>query len=91
MHDPDYRTWTDEALEREAQKLCSFHWTQAFMIGFLVGIVVFSIFHNTFGWLMLIPLWIAHKFTQDPRIKQKKQVEDELQARKLTESSKTTP
>ena len=89
MTQPDYRTWTNEALELEAKKLRSFHWTQAFMIGFLVGIVLFSIFRNTFGWLMLIPLWIAHKFTQDPRIQQKKRVEEELKARKTARSKES--
>jgi membrane protein insertase Oxa1/YidC/SpoIIIJ len=33
----------------------------AFFIGFLIGIVLYSIFNNTFGFLMLIPLYIIYR------------------------------
>ncbi|MEM9744173.1 MAG: hypothetical protein AAF918_15925 [Pseudomonadota bacterium] len=33
----------------------------AFAIGFLVGIVIYSIFANAFGLLMLIPLYLAYR------------------------------
>ena len=33
----------------------------AFMIGFLIGIVIYSVAANTFGFLMLIPLFLAYR------------------------------
>ena len=33
----------------------------AIAIGFLVGVVVYSIFADTFGLLMLIPLYVAYR------------------------------
>ncbi len=33
----------------------------AFLIGFLIGIVIYSVAANTFGFLMLIPLYMIYK------------------------------
>jgi len=35
--------------------------TNAFFIGFLVGIVIYSVAVNNFGFLTLIPLYLAYK------------------------------
>ncbi|MEM1411258.1 MAG: hypothetical protein AAGH19_02790 [Pseudomonadota bacterium] len=33
----------------------------AFFIGFLIGIVIFSVSVNSWGWFTLIPLYMAYK------------------------------
>jgi uncharacterized membrane protein len=52
---------TDEELLKEAKKLKSAAIMNAVLIGFLIGIVLFSVIKNSFGFLMLIPLFIAYK------------------------------
>lgn len=51
---------TDQELLQEAKKLNSTHIMNAVLIGFLCGIVIYSIVQNTWGLLMLIPLVFAY-------------------------------
>lgn len=74
---------TDQELLNEAKKLKSFSITNAFLIGFLFGIVIFSVVKSTFGFLMLIPLFFAYKLINDPKNKQVKEVEKLLKERNL--------
>ncbi len=74
---------TDQELLEEAKKLKSFSITNAFIIGFLFGIILYSILKSTFGFLMLIPLFFIYKFSNDPRAKRKKAVDELLKQRKL--------
>lgn len=74
---------TDQELLDEAKKLKSFSLTNAFIIGFLVGIVLYSVIENTFGFLMLIPLYMAYKFTNDPKAKRRETLEKLLKERGL--------
>ncbi|MCR9013585.1 hypothetical protein [Aquiflexum gelatinilyticum] len=61
---------------REAKILTAFFGLDnPFLIGVLIGIVVFSLFKSTFGFLMLIPLYFVHKMVNDPRNKRIKEVE----------------
>lgn len=39
----------------------------AFLIGFLVGIIIFSVVSNTWGFLTLIPLFIIYLFLKKPK------------------------
>ena len=39
----------------------------AFLIGFLIGIVVFSVAVNSWGFLTLIPLFLIYKLTRKPQ------------------------
>jgi len=73
----------DQELLAEVKKLQSFSIGNAFLIGFLFGIVVFSIFNSTFGLLMLIPLYFVYKFSNDPKMKRKKEAEELLKERNL--------
>ena len=41
--------------------------TTAFFIGFLVGIVIYSVARNTLGFLTLIPLYIIYRLVSGPR------------------------
>jgi len=41
--------------------------TNALFIGFLYGIIFFSIVKNTWGMLTLIPLYIAYKLIKDSK------------------------
>ncbi len=65
----------------EAKKLKSFSITNAFLIGFLVGIVVFSVFKNSWGMLTFIPLYLVYKLVNDPRNKRRKDIEQLLKER----------
>ncbi len=74
---------TDQELLEEAKKLKSFSIVNAFFIGFLIGIIIFSIFKSTFGFLMLIPLYFIHKMINDPKNKRIKELEIVLKQRNL--------
>lgn len=60
---------TDAELLEEVKALKSFSLTTAFMIGFLVGIILFSIFYSAYGLSMLIPLYLIYLFVKDPKVK----------------------
>ena len=83
MDTRDLSQLTDQELLEEAKKLRSFSLTNAVLIGFLVGIVVYSIINSTFGFLMLLPLYLAHRMINDPRNKKVKEVELLLKQRNL--------
>ena len=83
MDTRDLSQLTDQELLEEAKKLRSFSLTNAVLIGFLVGIVVYSIINSTFGFLMLLPLYLAHRLINDPRNKKVKEVELLLKQRNL--------
>jgi len=53
----------------------------AFFIGFLVGILVYSIALNTWGFLSLIPLYLIYVFLKKP--KQYQALKQELKKRNL--------
>jgi hypothetical protein len=53
----------------------------AFFIGFLVGIIIFSVAANTWGLVTLIPLFIIYLFLKKP--KQYEALKKELNERKL--------
>lgn len=74
---------TDLELLEEAKKLKSFSITNAFLIGFLLGIVIFSVIKSTFGFLMLIPLYFVYKMINDPKAKRSKALNKLLKERNL--------
>lgn len=74
---------SDQELLDEAKKLKSFSITNAVLIGFLAGIVVYSIAKNTWGLLTLIPLYFIYKMINDPKNKRTKDVETLLKDRNL--------
>lgn len=52
---------SDHELLHEAKKMKSKTITNAVLIGFLFGIVFYSIAKNSLGFLTLIPLFLAYK------------------------------
>lgn len=56
--------------------------TDAFLIGFLIGIIIFSVVYNTVGFLTLIPLYLIYLFLKKP--KRYKALKDEIASRGLT-------
>jgi riboflavin transporter FmnP len=83
MENRELSQLSDQELLVEAKKMKSFSITNAFLIGFLLGIVVFSVIKSTFGFLMLIPLYFAHKMINDPKNKKIKELEVLLKERDL--------
>jgi hypothetical protein len=53
----------------------------AFFIGFLVGIIIFSVAVNSWGFLTLIPLYLIYLFLKKP--KQYEALKNELKKRNL--------
>ncbi len=54
---------TDQELLLEAKKMKSSSIAHAFVIGFMVAVVAYSIVMNTWGLLTLIPLFFIYKLT----------------------------
>lgn len=55
--------------------------TDAVLIGFLAGIIVFSVVKNTWGLVTLLPLFLIYIFLK--KGKNKKALQEELKKRKL--------
>jgi riboflavin transporter FmnP len=51
----------DEELMQQTKKKKSKSITNAVLIGFLIGIVIYSIVKNNLGFFALIPLFLAYK------------------------------
>ena len=62
---------TDAELLQEAKKMKSASMINAGLIGFLAGIVCYSVVKNTFGFLMLIPLFLIYKLVNNSKHKSK--------------------
>ena len=73
---------TDQELLQEAKKAKSASMMNALLIGFLIGIVLYSFLTNVFGFLMLFPLFFAYKLINNSKYKNK-ELEDLLKERGL--------
>lgn len=58
---------TDEELLKKAKKLKYTSVFNAFIIGFMIGVVIWSVIKNNFGFLMLIPLFITYKLINNSK------------------------
>ena len=58
---------TDQELLLEAKKRKSVAITNAVLIGFLAGIIFYSVMKNTLGLLTLIPLFFIYKLTNNSK------------------------
>lgn len=58
---------TDEELLAEAKKMKSSAIMHAVLIGFMVGIVIYSVAKNTWGLLTLIPLFFIYRLTRNSK------------------------
>ncbi|MHA4896699.1 hypothetical protein ACXZ1K_18260 [Pedobacter sp. PWIIR3] len=73
--------FTDQELLDEAKKMKSNSTINAVLIGFMIGIVVYSAVKHNLSFLTLIPLFIAYKLLNNS--KHQKAVEEILRARNL--------
>jgi len=72
---------TDQELLDEAKKMKSTSIINAVLIGFLVGILIFSVVKNSLGFFTLIPLYFIYKIVN--KSKDNKALEKLLKERKL--------
>ncbi|HPJ11076.1 MAG TPA: FUSC family protein [Flavobacterium sp.] len=73
---------TNEELLLEAKKQKSTATMNAVLIGFLAGIIFYSVIKNSWGFLTLIPLFLVYKLINKSNAN-KKELEDLLKARDL--------
>jgi hypothetical protein len=73
---------TDQELLQEARKRRTASIINAVLIGFLIGIIFYSIAKNSLGLLTLIPLFLAYKLINNSKYNTK-EVEALLKERKL--------
>lgn len=83
MDQKDYSQMTDIELLDEAKRMKRFSIANALLIGFLVGVVAYSIFKSTWGMLTIIPIYFIYKMINDPRSKKVKELQGILKKRNL--------
>ncbi|SHF90869.1 hypothetical protein SAMN05444396_102390 [Flavobacterium segetis] len=83
MEQIEYIQMTDEELLNEAKKMKSFSFTNAFLIGLLVGVIFYSVVKNSWGILTLIPLYFLYKLVNDPKNKKVKELQSLFKERNL--------
>ena len=72
---------SDQELIEEAKKSKPSPILDAFLIGFLIGIIIFSVLVNAWGLSILIPLFLIYLFLKKP--KRVEALNKELEARNL--------
>ena len=80
--DKKIQDFTDVELLIEAKKIKSNSYIDAVLIGALIGIVLYSIFKNSFGFLMIIPILMAYFILKKSR-KTQSELDSELIKRNL--------
>ncbi|MBT8182859.1 MAG: FUSC family protein [Eudoraea sp.] len=73
---------TDQELLDEAKKKKSTSIKYALLIGFLIGIVIYSVAKNSLGFFTLIPLFFAYKLIKNSKY-DNKELENILKERNL--------
>jgi hypothetical protein len=81
MNPKEVAELTDQELLAEVKKVKPSPIIDAFFIGFLVGIIIYSLMANTWGFLTLIPLVIVYWLLKKP--KRYEALKDELNKRDL--------
>lgn len=81
MKETDFTKLSDDELKTEAKKLKSRTVLNAFIIGFMIGIIIWSILKSTLGLLTLIPLFFIYKLANSS--KNDKALKAVLKERKL--------
>ena len=73
---------TDEELLQKEKKMKSTSITNAVLVGFLIGIIFYSILKNSLGFFTLIPLFIVYKLINNSK-DDNKELENLLKERNL--------
>ncbi|SMG09962.1 hypothetical protein SAMN05661096_00276 [Marivirga sericea] len=81
MKNKELSELSDQEVLDESKKVKSNPIANALIIGFLFGIVIYSVVVNTWGFLTLIPLWLAYHFINNS--KKAKKIEQLLKERNL--------
>jgi hypothetical protein len=82
MKQKELAALTDQELLDKAKKMKSTSISNAVLIGFLIGIVFYSILKNTWGLVTLIPLYFAYKLINNSK-HDTKELENILKERNL--------
>lgn len=83
MSDQELSAMTNEELLAEKKKLKSFSVFNAFLIGILIGIIIYSLYNNTFGFLMIIPVYLIYTLRQNPKNKRLEEINAIIKHREL--------
>lgn len=67
MENKDYTKYSDMELLEENKKLKSFSITNGFLVGFLVAIIFYSIYHKSYSIFLLIQLYVIFKLLINSR------------------------
>lgn len=67
MNQKELSQLSDEELLEEATKIKPSPIFDAFFIGVLIGIIIYGIAANGWGFLILIPLFLIYLFLQKPK------------------------
>ena len=81
MNPKELSQLSDEELLEVARKNKPSPIIDAFFIGFLAGIIIYSVISNSWGFLTLIPLFLIYVFLKKP--KQHEALKKELKKREL--------
>jgi hypothetical protein len=81
MNPTVFSALSDQELKDELKKIKPSPLFDAFFIGFLVGIIVYSVAVNTWGLVTVIPLWIIYVFLK--KSKRYEAMQNELKNRGL--------
>lgn len=81
MNKTELSELTDQELLNEDKKIKPSPITDALLIGFLVGIILFSVVQNTWGLVTLLPLFLVYVFLK--KGKNKRALQEELKKRNL--------
>lgn len=74
---------TDQELLEEAKKMKSFSINNALFVGFIAGIIIYSVAKNAWGFFTLIPVYFIYKLVNDPKNIRSKVLERLLKERNL--------
>jgi hypothetical protein len=82
MEEKKLSEFTDHELLDEVKKMKSNNMINAFLIGFLFAIVIYSFVKNTWGFATLFPLYFIYRMVNNSKVK-KTELENLLKERNL--------
>ncbi len=66
MDQKDLKSLSDVELLQEAKKMKSTNVMNAFIVGFLAGIIIYSVVYSSWGLVTLVPLFLIYKLVNKP-------------------------
>ena len=82
MLEKKFSEFSDQELLQEAKKMKSASIINAFLIGLLIGIILYSVVKNSWGFLTLLPLFLIYKLSNKSK-NDTKELENLLKERNL--------